>query len=324
MNWQSIIDDLNYNEEDSSYLKIMGSYENIFRILDRKGVLNRVDIGSEGGTYTWGNEFLLYLLNNKPEKFFEIYSKYSSEFEYEDGVPYLILNSLGDLSILFCERNNSSYVSEILKGDFYLEYSSHDLIDNMYTQIIEELTPENLNSLSKMIVNELSQTPIYPSTDLLESLSNEREEVYISDTNIIWIIKDEDTMNYLLEDYLMDLESELRSIYVSAYESAILSELHDSIWNELSPYFVNEVDYITIPHPYRKDTVQDKVKLKIWNFKSNIEEFLVNRHDMLLDYYYLDMLQVLPSFECLRVKEIDWADHKLLKSAINDYFKDYL
>jgi hypothetical protein len=332
MTLSTLIEELNsgdIGDFEESYLKIFDSYENIFRILDKKGLLSSIDFLSDNARYGWGNNFFLYLLNNHKEKFFKIYPRYSSEVVIENGTPFLILSGLKELSELFCNEREygSNIVSQILSGEYYFDHSSSELIDNVYTQIIEELSPSNLTKLSEIIVNELEGTPIDPSTDLLLELSSKNGEVIVNDTNINWILKDEETMTYLLDEYLNDLESNLKSIYVGAYESSLLGEAYDDAWESLSRFFVNDIEYFTQPNPYRKDSVIEKIKVRIWNFESDIKEFLednLNTSDYILDYYYLSMLVQLPSFECLRLSIPEWADYKLMKTNINLYFDDYL
>jgi methionine salvage enolase-phosphatase E1 len=75
-----------------------------------------------------------------------------------DGIPYLVLDSLAEL---FCDNRNDisrNTIEELLNGEYEnYGWSSYDLTDNIYRDVIEELTKENLRNLKEYIVKGLER-----------------------------------------------------------------------------------------------------------------------------------------------------------------------
>jgi hypothetical protein len=277
---------------------------------------------------------LFYHENNK-EKFWELVLKYLSDVELVNNEPYLVIDTQGELSELFCDnrRNDLSpeTVSEILDGEYGNDYfySSYDLTDNIYRNVIEDLTEENLSYLKNYILKVLDGEQIVPHTELLEKYAEEQghpEYVIIDGSNINQIVDDEETMMKLLSNELEELKSELYSVYSSAYNNAYEEELYEDIWNELSTYF-GKGEWVSRPHTYKKDTEVQKFRTPINNFESYILDYLSENSaysDGTLEYWgsYLSVLK--NGTECLSVYPSDYADSSKVTKLVNEFIRDYL
>lgn len=67
-------------------------------------------------------------------------------------------------------------------------------------------------------------------------------------------------MNYLLDDELGDLKSELYQLHANAYNSAYETEVYDDIFSELNKYFEGKGEWYSVPHPSKKNTEIQKYK----------------------------------------------------------------
>jgi hypothetical protein len=252
----------------------------------------------------------------------------------ENGKAYLELSDRGDLARLFCknDRNGLSRdtIEEILNGDSSWE-PYYDTTDNVYRDVIEELTPENDKTLQEYIVNDLKGEQISPETSELELIASEQghpEYVEVNMENVKRIIDDEETMKELLNNQLGDLKSELYSIHSSSYNSAYEEELWKSIWNELQEYVIGPGEWITKPHPYKKNTEIQYNKLPLTAFEEDINNYLYNNkgygNSGTLEYHGSFISIMAEDRDCLSVHAPDYPDSRRVDKNINMYFKDYI
>jgi hypothetical protein len=213
--------------------------------------------------------------------------------------------------------------------DFFEPY--YDTTNDVYNDVIEELTPENDRRLQEYIVDMLKGQQIPAETDELELIASEQghpEFVEVDMENVKRIIDDEDTMKELLDDQLSDLKSELYSIHSGAYNSAMESEVYDEIWSELETYFEGHGDWISRPHPYKKDTQIQYFKIPIRDFESMVNDYLLNNKGYgssgTLEYHgsFIDIMA--EDRDCLSAQAPDYPDHRKVDKNINEYFREYL
>jgi len=323
MDIQDLIDQFNDGETD--FVKnYFNDAETFFKVLYKRGLLDEVD------TEDYQNELLLIYYEYEKDKFWEKVLNYLSDVEIINNIPYLVIDSQGELAELFCSRNRNDLprdtIEELLSGEYdNYGWNDYDLTDNVYRDVIEELTKENLVRLKEYIVKTLQGKQIKPHTELLSEYAEEQghpEYVIIDQSNIDQVVDSSETMKELLNDELYELKSELYTIYGSAYNNAYEDELYEDIWHELSTYF-GKGEWVSRPHTYKKNTEVQKFRTPIHNFEINIIDYLKSRYNA-LEYWgsYLGMLK--DGIECLSVYPPDYPDSGKVDKNINMYFNDYI
>lgn len=332
MNIDDIIEMFNNNDFDVE--RYFNDYETFFNMLKKRGRMGDIDPKNAADGGDWQNEYLLWLYDNDKENYYKWIQSLLNDVVIENGKAYLELSDRGDLARLFCknDRNGLSRdtIEEILNGESNWE-PYYDTTDNVYRDVIEELTPENDKTLQEYIVNDLKGEQISPETSELELIASEQghpEYVEVNMENVKRIIDDEETMKELLNNQLGDLKSELYSIHSSSYNSAYEEELWKSIWNELEEYVIGPGEWITKPHPYKKNTEIQYNKIPLTNFETDINDYLHNNkgygNSGTLEYHGSFIAIMAEDRDCLSVHAPDYPDFRKVDKNINMYFKDYI
>jgi hypothetical protein len=329
------IDDLisDFNEGHTNFLKYFGDDVATFlKIVHRRGKFDDLDASKLDDYYQ--NEFLLFLHENNKEKFWEEVLNYLDDVEIIDGKPMLVLGDRGDLAQLFCSNRNDmsqDTIESILNGDYDSYWSSYDLTDNIYRDVIEELTKENILIAKEYIINSVDGKQVEPHTDLLQSYADNQghpDYLTIDQSNIDQIFDDEESMKELFHNELSDFNNELYSVYGSAYQSAYESELYDKVVGELNGEFdMENTIWITRPHTYNKNTEVHLIQIPILDFERFILDYLNSNkgyNNGSLGYHgsFLGLLK--DEINCLSVQAPDYPDSRLVDKNINSYFSDYI
>lgn len=316
---------LNDGDLDPDIVKMFGGLDVIFKLLQRRNLLNNLKIGTRDSTL-WENDYLLFLLKNDIEQFKKISTSLSNDLIYQDGVIYYESENFDGLSILF--GSSELTVLDILNGEY--EYSFYFDVD-FESDIINNLNESNQKILKNLVIDDLKNIEIYPETETLEEIQSELGTIKINMENIDSIFSDNSTIDYIFNE-IPDLKSELERIFFQAYERAYIDGLNHQIWEKLSKYFVHEsIEWFSTDHPYKKDVSIQKFKMKVWNFDSNMERFLSNSSGE--SYYclsnlgsYIEVLKYLieniPGYKFLNLRWDDWPDHKLLEENFNEIFSE--
>jgi len=329
MDFQGLIDDLHDGGDLAK--SFFGDFQTFFAVLDKRGYLDQIDIEDS----EIQNELLLFLKKSYPQQYNQFIMDKLTDLEIdEDGRVFLDLSDLSDLSELFCDspRNGLSraMVQEILRGDLGIdaEYTTNSIYDD----VISELNPKNYKILADYIVNSLQNTRISPETEVLSEIANEQghpDYVTVDSSVVETILDDKETMDYLLDEELEDLNDSLFSIHRNAYSSAYDSDVIDSIWSELQEYVEGKGQFYSKPHSFKKNTVIQRFTIPVSsNFHGIIEDYLrdnVNRGNRgLLEYYgsYISLLA--DNFDCLTVNAPNYPDYSKVRDDINEIFTDYL
>ena len=342
MDIEDVLEDFTNGEFDR-WLAYFGDYKTFFRFLDKRGLLVGNDDPSDnidprddqGGE--WANQLMLYLNEYHPEKYKEYIRLMLDDVQYIDDKPYIVCDK-EDLSSLFCENVRDGLsrdtVEKILSGDGDMWDPFWNTTDDVHRDVIEELTPENLKTLSEYIVTELKGIKIFPETSELELIASEQghpEYLEINSENVMRIIEDEKSMKELLGDQLSDLRSDLYSVHSNAYNSAYESMVYNNVNSKLEEYFdMHDAKWGTIPHPFKKDTYIERWNAPIYNFDSNIISYLEDNKNYgsqgTLEYWgkYLDVLKAYldDREDCLDVSVSDYPDFREVDKNINLYFKE--
>ena len=329
------IDDIieKFNNNDLEVEKYFNDYQTFFNMLKKRGLMGEINPGVDGSEH-WQNEYLLWLYENDKENYYKWIQTLLNDVVIEDGKAYLELNDRGDLARLFCKNNRSGLsrgtVESILNGDSDWE-PYYNTTDDVYSDVIEELTPENDKTLQEYIVNYLTGEQISPETGELELIAIEQghpDYVEVNMENVKRIIDDKESMKELLNGPLDDLKSELYSIHSSSYNSAYEDDIYRSIWYELQDYVIGPGEWLSKPHPYKKNTEIQYNKLPLTAFETDINDYLHNNKGYgrtgTLEYHgsFIDIMA--EDRDCLSVDPPDYPDSRKVDKNINMYFKDYI
>ena len=320
--YDRIVQDYN-NDDVEDILEVLGgNTQALFKMLDKKGKLN--DLFYETPLQ---NELFLYLARNYPDRFKNIAASTLADVEINsDGELVYIGSDFGDLTSFFCQGRYSlsqDSIERILddEGD-YLEFFD-DTTDDLYRDVIEDLTEENLQLLIKRLTNE--SPLIEPTTELLTILAsgqNNEGLVKINEENLDEILEDEESTLSILRQN-PDIKSDLYGVHNSAYNDAYLSQVKKNVLSGLGELF----DGL----PKRKPGMGNKkfyveIKLNENIFLETLKSFLEqNRQwaDETLDKYgYFNSIFSEVS-DCLSTFAPDYPDWTKTKENINLFFPDY-
>lgn len=323
-----------FNDGKLDVKSYFGDYETFFSFLDKSGGLHLVDPVNGPDADVWENEYLLWQFEHDKPGFLRNVIRILGDVELENGRVYLVGDDLGELSKLFCDRYRNTIsietITTILNGEYDSDFYS-STTEDVYRDVIEELTPKNMQRLYDYIVKTLEGQQISPETEVLEIIAEEQghpEYVTVDAQTVIKIVDDEETMKSLLNDELSDLQSELYSHHSSAYNSAYSDEIYEDILSKLDEYFImNEREWSSRPHAYKKNTNVQTFKVPINNFEDYVYNYLENNKGYTsgnLSYWgsYLSLLA--NEQECLSYYPPDYPDSHKVDKYINEYFSDYI
>lgn len=326
-----------FNEGDTDFLNYMNGFDTFLRMVERRGLINELNFDLIYDS-EYENEFLIFLYNHKDyrDEFWNVVSNHLSDLKIENGVPTIVINEPGEFANLFCNNREISTdtIQALLNGEYDSHsygWSSYDLTDDVYSDVIEELTKENLLYLKEYIIKSLEGKQIEPYTELLEDYAQQQghpEYVIIDQSNIDQVVDNSETMNELMDNELDELKSELYSIYGSAYNTAYEDELYESVWNELETYF-EKGQWISKPHPYKENTSVETYTAKTKGIDSIILDFLKQNKGQYGAYgsleYYGSLIGIIQeTADCLSFYPSDYPDSRVVDKNINMYFGDYI
>jgi hypothetical protein len=330
------IDDIieRFNNNNFEVERYFNDYETFFNMLKKRGRMGDIDPNNADNGGDWQNEYLLWLYDNDKKNYYKWIQTLLNDVVIENGKAYLELSDRGDLARLFCKNDRNGLdrdtIESVLNGDNDWE-PYWDTTDNVYRDVIEELTPENDKRLCEYIVDTLKGQQISAETEELELIATEQghpEYVEVNSENVKRIVDDEESMKELLNGPLDHLKSELYSIHSSSYNSAYENDVYRSIWYELQDYVVGPGEWITKPHPYKKNTEIQYNKLPLTAFEEDINNYLHNNkgygNSGTLEYHGSFISIMAEDRDCLTVRVPDYPDSRTVDKNINMYFKEYI
>ena len=330
------IDDIieRFNNNNFEVERYFNDYETFFNMLKKRGRMGDIDPNNADNGGDWQNEYLLWLYDNDKKNYYKWIQTLLNDVVIENGKAYLELSDRGDLARLFCKNDRNGLdrdtIESVLNGDNDWE-PYWDTTDNVYRDVIEELTPENDKRLCEYIVDTLKGQQISTETEELELIATEQghpEYVEVNSENVKRIVDDEESMKELLNGPLDHLKSELYSIHSSSYNSAYEDDVYRSIWYELQDYVVGPGEWITKPHPYKKNTEIQYNKLPLTAFEQDINDYLHNNkgygNSGTLEYHGSFISIMAEDRDCLTVRVPDYPDSRKVDKNINMYFKEYI
>lgn len=321
-----VIKDFNEGDYDLLETAFNGDANAFFNYANKKGKFEEI-IADDYNHNDYENDYSLWVSNNKPEIFRKIIEDKLSDVTYIDGKWYFITSDRGDLSKLYCDDRDigRNTIESILSG----EYDSSDYWDSIdvYDNVIDDLNNQNKQTLIERLLEELKDEEITPSTDLLKEIaSSQGHDEYVSlDTETLSrIINDKESIKEILPD---DLESELVSLYWSAYNAAYEDELYESIWGELDSIFEGNGEWTQTPSPYDKNKFTQKFQIPFIDLESIVKDYLEDNlryKDRTLEYWGNIINIIDDTHECLRVRVPEYAGWTETKQNINSLYNDYI
>ena len=321
------IDDIveRFNDGDYSVLEYFsGDYQTFFKFLERRKKLIEIDPkGSLADEYQ--NELLIYFHNTNIDVFHHWCSELLGDIEFVDGKAYVVTDP-EYFADLFCDDRDVSKdtIAKILSGNLeYDWYNSYEI--DIYDNVIDDLSPENLNKLKQIFLRELNG----------KEISTDEGEMTLSPENIDEVFNNKDLFKEILKDELSNVESELNSLYFSSEQNALSDEYYEEVWNELDDFFyTNDRKWVTIKRGYswnkdgsKKDRFVEMIRLPIRDFDRFVTDYLeTNKRysNSSLEYHgsYVDILK--DGGDCLSVRFPDYADSRKIRANINDMFSEYV
>jgi len=217
----------------------------------------------------------------------------------------------------------------MFKEDWWEPY--WDTTDDVYRDVIEELTPENLELVKNKMFSEIDGVVVSIDTDLLEELSNGDDTIVVTKENFRQMFDDEDTCKFLLKNYADDTRQELYSVHNNAYNTAFTDEFYESVWNELNTFFWGKP--IGHSEPIKgTDKKRYWEEIEIRDLQGDIDKFLdaykSDSYHYTLEYNgsYMGMLKEgMDSgvWEWLDFRIPDYPDSRKVDEYINSGIQDY-
>ena len=339
---QEYIDEFNSGEFED-LLGIFGSMEQILTFFHKQNLLQYVD-PFDRGLEDYQTEILNYLLNNLNDKSMMKYIvSQLSDVEVKDDGYYLQLSDKSDLDGLFKDYSRETSPRDVVKALFNDDNWEHfsNTTDDIYNDVIEVLTPENIELLKTHILDTLTNLKIEIDDETPELFNNYADDegiFYITPENVGDVIGDKESFMYLLEnDYLPNVTGDLHSIHYNSYNQAYESEIYDDVMSELETFFdMNTSKWITVPSRYDSEKLIEfyEIKFKPNELVNSIKKYVGDTNNWgyyqsNIDYIgswltLMDNLMENGDENWLDFRTSDYADWALTKKYINEMFPDYI
>jgi hypothetical protein len=336
------VDQFNDGDFDSLF-PFFNNMENILKFFHKKDLLQYVD-PFDSNLADYQNEILNFILNvlNDKETLKYCVAQLSDVVPTETG-HYLNIRDREDLASLFYNGGRDTTARDVAEAvfgdDSYERYDN--TTDDVYSDVIEELNPENIEHLKTYILDRLTNWSVevdddYP--DLFNNYADDEGVFNLTPENVGDVIGDEESMKYLMDKgYLDNLKGELYGIHSNAYNSAYETEIYDTVMGELETFFdVKSARWESIPlygnteklieHyqlPFNPNEVINSIKKYVadsntwgyYDYAFNNLSSWINMMDTLMDNGDEPWLD-------FRIP--DYADSRLVNKCINEMFGDYI
>jgi hypothetical protein len=333
-----------FNSGDFEFLEtVFGDIETMLWFFKKNNVLHLID-PFLNNLDEYQTQILDYLLNNLNDKsMMEYIVSQLSDVEVKDDGYYLQLSDKSDLYGLFKDYSRETSPKDIVKALFNDDNWEHfsNTTDDIYDDVIEVLTPENIELLKTHILNTLTNLKIEiddETPELFDNYADDEGIFYITPENVGNVIGDKESFMYLLEnDYLPNVTGDLHSIHYNAYNQAYESEIYNDIISELETFFdMNTSKWITVPSRYDSEKLIEfyEIKFKPNKLVNSIKKYVADRNNWGYYSYNIDyigswlmlMNSLMDNGEepWLDFRTPDYADWTLTKQYINEIFHDYI
>jgi len=317
--------------------------ENILTFFKKRKVLHLID-PFDGGLEDYQTEILNYLLNNLNDKSMMKYIvSQLSDVEVKDDGYYLQLSDKSDLDGLFQDYSRDTSPRDVVKALFNDDNWEHfsNTTEDIYDDVIEVLTPENIELLKTHILDTLTNLKIEIDDETPELFNNYADDegiFYITPENVGDVIGNKESFMYLLDnDYLPNVTGDLHSIHYNAYNQAYESEIYNDVMSELETFFdVRTSKWITVPSSVNPEILREfyEIKFKPNEVVNSIKKYVADRNNRGYYQYNIDYmgswLTLMNSLmengeeQWLDFRLSDYADGRLVDRYINELFPDYI
>jgi hypothetical protein len=338
---QEYIDEFNSGEFED-LLGIFGSMEQILKFFHKQNLLQYIN-PFDDDLSDYQLEILNYLLNvlNDREILKDCIAQLN-DIESKDDGYYLRISDKEDLAELFEDSGRDltarDYVKAIFGEDNWEHYGN--TTDDVYRDVIEELSPENIERLKQHMLDVLTNWKIEVDDSSPDLFNNYSEEgiFYLTPENVGDVIGDEESFMYLLDnDYLPDVTGDLYSIHSNAYNNAYETEIYDDAMSELETFFdVKSGKWDSVPSRYDSEKLIENyvIKFNPNEVVNSIKKFVSNTGNW---GYYANNLDYVGTWLSMMNTFMDngeepWLDFRmpdypnsgLVDKYINEIFPDYI
>ena len=348
---EKLIKLLESNDTEDIYnfinLYLNGDSDEFFKLIDKVGIIDDDKI-YESLIGSMPMSYLSNKYNSNPKQTVNyIINKYFGDIKEINGRYILELGEREDLSLFFKKDGgrdiSSKELAEKILGEDWWEPFYNSLQD-VYDEVIEVLTPENLKLLAEKINAELSGSKVEPETSLLGDIAEDQghpDYVELSvDLLLNTIFEEKESTKYILNREAVDTSSELYSLYHNAYNTAYVDEKWEQVSNELKSLL--SIDNMG---EWQTKTVKgyDGKERKINNYFIDVTNIVDESIKETLDSRYVDdyrnEFEYYGSFESfieyiinediieggsISIGYYDYPDPSKVDEYINDLFGDYL
>ena len=234
-------------DSPESVEKLFGSFEGALSYINRisSEVYNEIDTKDE----TWydndlQDRIIYHQLNNSENKI-DYIKEFIDRHSFNDldvkGDRIIYNADLDDVLNLYDDRGRDSTAKGVAKvvlgDDGYTEWFSGDFYD--LSGLIDVLNKENLQRLKLKFIEELNgiisrekieEDGIELLDEMLEIQGNP-EYLEVNMENISEMLEDSETLKFLFDNYLTDLEFELSNAYNQAYNDAFGDEILNDVYS---------------------------------------------------------------------------------------------
>lgn len=292
--------ELFHSEDYESAIRIFGDVESFYDYILSKGYF--LDPNDEFQDDEFITIYITKLFQHKKYNDLNVLlTKLYHDFEIDSENNLILpINDLSDFSIFFCDDRNqpSKFIKTLLSDDAYsIDYYSN--YNNEIHYIINELNVKNLNYLKSLMLSSLNGIEIDQDTKFL--VKNNINT--ITSENIDTILSDNETIDFIFEEYLDELKSNLLTIDSYAQEGSYIDGKINEILSQLNREF-------------------GKITNDNESYFINISKNFVIDRDFLADLEYYGVLKGLAEHvKCLRIRDYDYYPDEY-ESSLNGYFLD--
>lgn len=327
-----------FNEDGWEEIEpFFGEFENFYKYLKKFGLDNQLSLKEIPDELF--NRYAYYLLQDNPEKVIDyIVDNTLTDIHKKSDGYYLRLRDREEISEFFKEtryENTRDLVKNIMGEDWWEPY--YNTTDNVYRDVIEELTPDNLKYFKERVLNELKDKSIeinVMASEEMELIASEQghdDHFFVTSENIDRVVDDKETMEYLLKYEIDDIRRDLYGLHSSAYNTAYTDEIWKDVMDEISTYFEPEFRTETVKVG-EKTRYDEYIKIKdlhqiIYDYLDNYKDSPFNED--LMEYHgsftgiLTKMMDEVSGYDFLDFWIRDYPDSSRVDRNINELFKDY-
>lgn len=340
-----MIEDFNNGEEE--FLHLFGSeysdqINRFLSLVKHKGKLDDIR-WKNNYDFNYEMNFVLYFLFQIPEYQQEIIDQaiatYNRDVVKIGDKIYLSFNNVGDLSDFFCSENfrgdltSREIADSVLSEDFLEPYS--DTVNDLYYDVIEELTPENLDKLGDILLRQIGNTKIESDDDdLISTIADEQghpEYAILERDDITRILKDKSATKMLFRNGYVegDLENDLYHLHGDAYNGAYVDKLYKMVWNGLS-YLFGKGEYVKDEYSRSKNEYRVDITELFPSIINNHLGVMRGYRDSIFDHtsfssLLLELFEYSNEYECIELRRVpDYPSHIDVRKILNSSFDDYI